>query len=399
MTETYRVVVVGLGGMGRHHAEAVVAADRCELVGGAEVDPGRAKAWQSRFDAPVFGDYESMMEDLEPDIAIVATQAPLHHPVTVAAARRKIHVLCEKPIALDLAQADDMVDSCDDFGVRLAVNHIKRGSAYNRHVQELVGSGEIGQLLHIRASEKGGRKVGNALMEMGTHLFDWICLFAGKLEWTHAHFVQFDGRQSTASDILHSREVNLRDRDAGLVLGERGFVSFRFDSGIHADAEFLSQSDADDRDYGLDLIGTKGRIALRGSVGTWMFIHEGEHQQPQEHWQPVTLDAEDLDEQGGQRDSASKQLLIQKNLLEDLVAAIEAGRDPISSGRDGRASLEMIHSAWESQRQGGRIYAHLTPRTRPLERWLTAENLPMRQAPPPLVDQEPDLAAAFTTRA
>ena len=58
----------------------------------------------------------------------------------------------------------------------------------------------------------------------------------------------------------------------------------------------------------------------------------------------------------------------------------------------------MIHSTWESQRRGGRIYAPLTPRSHPLERWLTDEGLPMRQAPPLLADQEPDLAAAFTTR-
>ena len=186
MTETYRVVVVGLGSMGQHHAESIQAVSRGDLVGGAEIDAGRAEVWRERFGAPVFDNYEKMMDDLRPDIAVISTQAPLHHPVTLAAARRNIHVFCEKPIALDLAQADEMVATCDEHGVRLAINHVKRGSLYNRDVQDRLASGEIGQLVRIRAYEKGGRKVGNALMEMGTHLFDWICLFAGELEWTHA---------------------------------------------------------------------------------------------------------------------------------------------------------------------------------------------------------------------
>ena len=132
MTDTYRVVVVGLGGMGQHHAETILAQDRCELVGGAEIDSGRAEVWRERFGAPVFDNYEEMMDDLQPDMAVISTQAPLHHPVTLAAARRNIHVLCEKPIALDLAQADEMVAACDEHGVRLAINHVKRGSLYNR---------------------------------------------------------------------------------------------------------------------------------------------------------------------------------------------------------------------------------------------------------------------------
>ena len=396
MTETYRVVVVGLGSMGQHHAESIQAVSRGDLVGGAEIDAGRAEVWRERFGAPVFDNYEKMMDDLRPDIAVISTQAPLHHPVTLAAARRNIHVFCEKPIALDLAQADEMVATCDEHGVRLAINHVKRGSLYNRDVQDRLASGEIGQLVRIRAYEKGGRKVGNALMEMGTHLFDWICLFAGELEWTHADLVQLDGRESTAGDILHSQEVNPRDRDAGLVLGERGFMSFHFDSGIHADAEFLSQDRADDQHHGLDLIGTEGRIALRGSVGTWMFRHAGQHQKPDESWQPVTLASEDVDLQGNPRDGASKRLLIQTILLEDFIAAIEEKRDPVCSGRDGRASLEMIHSTWESQHQRGRIYAPLTPRTHPLERWLAEEGLPTRHAPRP--DGGEPVGSAFKTR-
>ena len=374
--KSYHVAIIGLGGMGHHHAEAVEAESNCELAGGAEVDPGRARNWRERFAAnAVFEDYEKMMDELAPDIVIVSTHSPVHCAATLAAAHRGIHVFCEKPIALNLAEADAMVASCDDNGVRLAVNHIKRASPYNRHVREKITNGEIGRLIQVRAFEKGGRRAGNALMEMGTHLYDWIRLFAGDLEWAHAHLQQLDGRESEAGDIRHTREVDPGDRDSGLVLGERGFVSFRFKSGVHAQAEFLAEPGANDDAYGLDLIGTEGRMALRGSVGTALFIHGGSHHTPMEEWTRQPLPSEDVDELGNRRDMAAKRLFLQRLMLRDLIAAIEEDRDPAASGRDGRDCLEMIHATWESHLRKARVRAPLEPRQHVLERWL-AQGVP-----------------------
>lgn len=369
----YRIAIVGLGGMGNHHAQAVQAEANCALVGGAEIDPQRGRLWQERFGAPVYADCEKMLDELAPDALIIATQAPMHHAPTLAAARRRIHVFCEKPIALDLVQADEMVAACDQHQVRFAINHIKRGSLYNRLALEWIARGEIGQLVRLRAFDKGGRRAGNSLMEMGTHLYDWMRLFAGDVEWTHAHLVQLDGRESTVHDIRHTQEVDPGDRDAGLVLGERCFATFRFRNGLHAEAEFLAQPRTDDRGYGIDLVGTEGRIAVRESVGTSLFIHRGQHHLLEEPWERVHLQAEDLDEEGRQRDRGSRRLLLQRLMLRDLMEAIEEGRDPFASGRDGRDCLEMIHATWESHRRRGRVYSPLTERQHPLERWRREE--------------------------
>ena len=216
---------------------------------------------------------------------------------------------------------------------------------------------------------------GNALMEMGTHLYDWVRLFAGDVEWAHAHLVQLDGRESTVDDIKLTQEVNPKDRDAGLVLGERCFAAFRFKNGLHADVEYLAQTQTNDNDYGVDLIGSEGRIALRGSVGTSMFMHQGQHHPPGKPWERVYLDAEDRDETGAWRDAQSCRLFLQRLMLRDLTAAIAEDRDPFASGRDGRDCLEMIHLTWESHRQQGRVYAPLTPRQHPLERWRQDEGI------------------------
>ncbi len=371
----YRIAIIGLGGMGGHHAEAAKLESNCELIAGAEINPERAEAWGKRFGInAIYDDYEKMLDEQKPDIVIIPTQAPMHHPPTIAAAQRGIHVFCEKPIALNLIQADEMVDTCDRYRVKFAINHIKRASLYNRHVISLIEKGEIGDVVLMKATDKGGRKAGNSLMEMGTHLYDWVRLFGGDVEWTHAHLVQMDGRESTIDDIKHTQEVHPNDRDAGLVLGERGHVSFRFKNGIHADVQFLAQPQTNDNAYGIDIIGTEGRIAIRESVGTTMFIHREQHQTPAQPWEPVHLSDEDVDEQGKQQDKGSRRLFLQRLMIRDLIAAIEEDREPFASGKDGRDCLEMIHATWESQRHKGRVYMPLTPRDHPLERWQKDES-------------------------
>ena len=366
----YRIAIIGLGGMGGHHAEAAQLEANCELIAGADIDTERAKAWGERFGVKaLYDDYEKMLDAEHPDIVIIPTQAPLHHAPTIAAAQRGVHVFCEKPIALNLIQADEMVETCDRHQVKFAINHIKRASPYNQHVRSLIEKGEIGDVVLMKATDKGGRKVGNSLMEMGTHLYDWLRLFGGDVEWTHAHLVQLNGDPSTLADIKHTQEVHPHDRDAGLVLGERGHVAFRFKNGIHADVQFLAQPETNDDAYGIDIIGTEGRIAVRESVGTTMFIHKGQHHTPGEPWERVHLAAEDLDAQGNPRDKASIRLLLQRLMLRDLVAAIEEDRDPFASGRDGRDCLEMIHATWESHRQQTRVLMPLPSREHPLERW------------------------------
>ena len=369
----YRIAIIGLGGMGNNHARAVQADDGCQLVGGAEINPKRARAWKECFGVDaVFDDYEKMLDQLEPDIVINSTQSPLHYAPTLAAAQRGIHIFCEKPMARNLAQADEMVQVCDDHKVKLAINHIKRVSLYNNHVLNLIKKGEIGQLIRLRAADKGGRKSGNALMAMGTHLYDWMRLFAGDVEWAHAHLLQLDGRESAVDDIKDAQEINPKDQNDGLVLGERCFSSFRFKGGVHAEADFLAEAQGNDRGYGIDLIGTEGRIAVRESVSTTMFIHRGEHHLPEQGWEQIHIEEEDSDEEGQPRKNRGR-LFLQHLMIKDLIAAIEEDRDPVASGRGGVASMEMINLTWESHRCRERVYAPLTSRDHPLERWRREE--------------------------
>ncbi len=365
----YRAALIGCGGKGVDHTNTLMKDDVVDLVALCDIREEALQAFQQRYGiSALYTDYEEMFAREKLDLVVISTQAPQHHAPTIAAASHGVHVLCEKPMAITLKQADEMIEACSKAGVRLSINHQKRASAYNEYAKRLIAGDEIGDLILIRAYDKGGRKAGNSMMEMGTHLFDWVHNFAGKVSWASAH-ITVGNREATVEDIQHSQEVNPRDRDAGLVVGERAFCSFGFVNGLHADCKFLAQPRANDKAYGLDLICTKGRIALRQSVSTVMFIHRGEFMTPVEghQWERLCLPEEDKLTGPHLAGSVTNQTL-QSRIIHSLLEPDSPGSPPISSGEEGRVALEMIHGSWASHLLGARVAFPLEDRTHPLQR-------------------------------
>jgi predicted dehydrogenase len=369
----YRVGIIGLGMMGQSLAETCLAEPRVELAAGCDVVETALQAWGAAYgvaDAGLYGDADAMFEQAGLDVVMVATHAPLHREATLAAAARGIHVFCEKPLAPRLRDADEMVAACAAGGVKLAVNHIKRGSLGNEVTRTLIAGDVIGRPYLIRGEGKGGRWAASELMEMGTHIFDWLRILAGDPEWIFARLTQGD-RPAEAADIVHSLDLPYRERDCGLVLGERGYCSLGLPGGMHADISFLSQPSGEDVGYGFDIVGSEGTLALRRSVGTDIFLQRGRHRGPlgASPWEQIAVDERagleppvTLEGMDGER------LALQRRILGDFLDAIIEDREPLSSGRDGLRALELSMAVWESHLSGQPLTLPLIDRTHPLER-------------------------------
>jgi predicted dehydrogenase len=376
MSGQFRIAVVGLGGMGRNHAKAYLAEPGVALVAGCDVVPSQCETWGQAYGVPpssLYENYEEMYDREELDAVIVCTHANLHAAPTIAAAKRGIHVFCEKPVAPSLREADAMVAACDAAGVKLAINHIKRGSNGNAVAKRLIAEGAIGEPYLFRGEGKGGRWAGSELMEMGTHLFDWLLLLAGEPTSLYAD-VLHEGRPAARGDIIHSLELPYTERDCGLVLGQHAHCSIRFASGVHADVGFLMQPTPPDDGYGFDVVGTKGTLALRQGVATFIFLQRGDHRGPATGapWEPIPVDElAGLDPPVLEPDpKAAARLACQRRMLRDLIDAIREDRDPLASGRAGVGALELIMATWQSARLGGPVPIPLPERDHPLERWL-----------------------------
>lgn len=381
MARKYRAALIGCGAKGKDHGNTLARHELVEFVACCDVRPEAAAALAQQFSVPRhYSDPEALLRSEKPELVVIATQVRQHYELTLAAAEHSAHVFCEKPMALTLAQADEMIVSCHKAGVRLAINHQKRASAYNDHVRRLIEAGEIGEFYLITAVSKGGRKAGNELMEMGTHLFDYIRVIGGDVEWAHAH-ITTENREATAEDIRHSQEVNPKDRDAGLVLGHRAFCSYRFRNGVHADIHFRMQPKTNDQEYGYDLVGSAGRIALRRSVSTAAFLFKGTHQILEEgiQWERLHLPDEDAIA-GPHLSTLEVNRVLQSRIIRSLLEPEGGSGAPISSGEDGRAALEMIHGAWESHRRRRRVPFPLVQRQQPLELWRSEKTTRLHSA-------------------
>lgn len=144
--------MIGAGTIGREWmADAIAAQPDGELRGIASSDPDRAQAFAHEKNIPVA--YESvaaLIADPEIDAVYISTTNELHKSQTLAAAAAGKHVLCEKPLALTLADAQEMVAACAAAGVVMGTNHHLRNSATHRAMRELVASGQIGEIQAAR---------------------------------------------------------------------------------------------------------------------------------------------------------------------------------------------------------------------------------------------------------
>ena len=127
-------------------------AERCAVAAIASRDADRARAVADALAIPkAHGSYEALLSDGDVDAVYIPLPNHLHAEWTIAAARAGKHVLCEKPLALSAADAQNMVDVCASEGVRLMEAFMYRLHPSWVSVRELVASGRIGRLRTVQS--------------------------------------------------------------------------------------------------------------------------------------------------------------------------------------------------------------------------------------------------------
>lgn len=173
-----RVAVIGLGRMGLRHIEAArrLGMDVC---GAADVSPSALQSVQEQHgmaSVACFTDGFEMLAKVRPEALVIATTAPTHTPFVLTAAECGVrYVLCEKPLATSLAEADAMLAACERAGTRLAVNHQMRYMAQYTQVKALIGSEELGPLASILVA---GSNFGLAMN--ASHYFEMFRYISGE---------------------------------------------------------------------------------------------------------------------------------------------------------------------------------------------------------------------------
>jgi UDP-N-acetylglucosamine 3-dehydrogenase len=184
-----RLAIVGAGHIGARHAACAAQIAEGEVVAVWSRTPASAAGLAGRVGARTCATLQEMAEAPDIDAAIVCTPNALHPEAAIALARGGKHVICEKPLARTLDQAQAMLQAAREAGVHLLVAHVVRFFPAFRRLRDLIREGAIGKPAVIRmsretdAAPEGWRAdlamSGGALLEMGVHDLDWLLWACG----------------------------------------------------------------------------------------------------------------------------------------------------------------------------------------------------------------------------
>lgn len=191
MNNKVRVCLIGCGRAGMIHARSYAGgvAD-AELI--AMCDPYEASLEAACGEIPVkyrYTDYREALANPEIDAVIVVTPTQFHHDVVIAAAKAGKHVFCEKPMANDERECDEMIAACKEAGVKFQLGFMRRFDKSFRRGKEVIDSGAIGQVAMIKSNTYGPsepkewmydvRRSYGPIGEVNSHDFDTLRWYAG----------------------------------------------------------------------------------------------------------------------------------------------------------------------------------------------------------------------------
>lgn len=147
------LAVVGTGSMANAHAAAFRSIKGCKIVAACDVDRDKAESFALRHGIPeVYSDVDDLLANARIDAVSNVTPDVFHAPVALKVIARGKHVLCEKPLATNYADARKMAVAAGRKGVINMVNLSYRNSPAIQKAHQLIKNGELGRIIHVEAS-------------------------------------------------------------------------------------------------------------------------------------------------------------------------------------------------------------------------------------------------------
>lgn len=227
-----RVGVVGLGFMGKMHAQAYALLPNAEISAVVDRDKERRREFSRDYAAMAYASLDRMLSEANVDMVDVCLPTNLHRRAVQKCAAAGKHVLCEKPIALTLRDADAMISACREAGVKFMVAHVLRFWPEYTVVKQIVDSGSLGAVRSITASrlspppEWGWKDwffnpklSGGAVVDLHIHDLDQFAWLAGPPQ------VIFAGGLMNELDAVQSVWTTCLDHPNGAVSFAQGSLT------------------------------------------------------------------------------------------------------------------------------------------------------------------------------
>ncbi|MBS4208189.1 Gfo/Idh/MocA family oxidoreductase [Bacillus sp. FJAT-50079] len=305
------------------YANALLKLPNVELVGIFDDDVARGRNAAEQFKTKHY-DHQAAFLAQEMDAVIICSENNRHKEMVVNAARAKKHILCEKPIATTIEDAEEMIRVCEDNQVVLQIAFPVRFSEPIQQVKRLIDDGDLGEIIAFRSTNRGqnpsgwfidkAQSGGGAVLDHTVHMVDIMRWYIGK-EITEVHAI--------VDSFFHQIDID----DAGI-------LTLEFENGVIAshDASWSRFSQYPIwGDATLEVIGTKQTIKVDAFKEHFRMYSDGN---PSLNY---VFYGNDMD----------------FGLIQDFIECIEQKREPSITGYDGLKALEVALAAYSSSKGGG----------------------------------------------
>lgn len=253
--------VIACGGIAdRRTIPGMMLSEKAELVAVMDTNIEISEKCKEKYGAKyAFGNYEELLALDEIDAVYIASPVFCHKEQTIAAAKAKKHILLEKPIALTVAEAEEIKSICEENNVKVSVGFLMRFHGYHQRIKEIIASGKLGEIVSMRGQftcwypetegawrQKKTLSGGGALIDMGIHVIDLMQYLSGLKAISVAGFTQ---TQTFNYEVDDSANVMLKLENDAVAYVESSFNI--------PDEASISK---------LEIYGTKGSIVALGTL-------------------------------------------------------------------------------------------------------------------------------------
>lgn len=325
-----RYAIVGCGHIAKKHVSAIEAVKGAQLVAVCDTDKERMAEYVTQ-GIKGYTDYHDLLADESIDVVCICLPTGLHAKFTIEAAESGKHVIVEKPMALSLEDADEMIAACKRNCVKLSVVHPNRFRPAIQQLRNRLEEGAFGKIGHANATVRWNRNDeyylkapwrgtkamdGGVLMNQAIHNMDLLLWMMGEAE------------EVTTYAATRIRKIETDDTSVSVI---------RFKSGALGVLEAAVTIYPRNLEETLSVFGETGTAVIGGPTANWIKTWKFADLTDEESQQTITRIEQDPFGIPGHQ-----------CIIQDMTDAIQNDREPVVSGYEGRHVLQLVIACQKS---------------------------------------------------
>lgn len=323
--------IIGCGFIAKKHAKAIEAIEGAKLIAVSDKITENMHFYKKEYGAETYEDSTEMLKRIDLDVVSICTPTGFHAILAIQAAEAGKHIILEKPIAMKLEEADEIIKACQDNNVKLSAVHPNRYRPVVKKLKQILDLGILGKISHANAlvnwnrnqeyydqSPWRGTKAGDggALMNQAIHNLDLFLWFMG------------DVQEVFSMEATRLRDIEAEDVSNGLV---------KFESGALGMVQASTTVYPKNFEESITIFGENGTIKIGGQNALYFEQLEVKDMSEEKKTELIAaVKKEPWGKPGHQ------------HIIEDMMQAIKNDTEPAVNGEEARRSLELVLAMYES---------------------------------------------------